>query len=118
MTLSELLLRSGAPLLVISDVRPLRTAAGLIVPAIPAAAVMRCRTHQHVFVLRPDQTIELRSVHSGPARGTLASVDGVRLGETIVYNARRSNPGAGGVASPQAVEPHLLSLGLDFWPID
>jgi hypothetical protein len=94
MTLSDAFSRGAASLLVICDVRAWRTPRGDAAAAIPPAAVARHGANEYVFVLQPDQTIELRLVRTGPAAGALASVYGVHVGETIVYNAQRSTSGA------------------------
>lgn len=103
MTLSEVFIRGAVSLLVICDVRALRVASGARVPAVPLAALARHGSGEYVFVLRSDQTIELRPVYLGPAVGRLVSVYGVDLGETIVYDARRlKSPAAIGRSAVEA----------------
>lgn len=87
MRLSEAFLRGGPQVLVICAVQPRLSAQGVIVPAIPSAAVIRRGRDEYVFVLEADQTLELRFIHTAPAGRGLASVQfGLASGETIVYH--------------------------------
>lgn len=62
----------------------------------PAAAVQIGRDGKFVFVLRPDQTVEVRPVTVGMTTGSDAVIDkGLRIGERVVTDGQlRLTPGA------------------------
>jgi RND family efflux transporter MFP subunit len=70
---------------------------------VPAAAVQSGQHGSQVFVVKPDRTVELRQVETGPtANGLTAIRSGVRADETVVTDGQlRLVPGA-------RVEPKLL----------
>jgi hypothetical protein len=91
MTLSELFVRGkqGSALLVLCAVR-LKALAGVIRLTIPARAVIPHGGHEYVFVLGPEQTIELRLIRTGKAAENLVAVlFGLGVGETVVYDPYR-----------------------------
>ncbi|MCJ0761844.1 MdtA/MuxA family multidrug efflux RND transporter periplasmic adaptor subunit [Variovorax terrae] len=57
------------------------------VTAIPSAAVQRSATGQYVYVVKPDQTVTVRTVTTGPMQGDLAAISaGIAPGETVVVD--------------------------------
>ncbi len=55
--------------------------------AVPARAVQIGQAGQYVFVVKPDQTVEMRTVVTGDTVGELVEVrEGVRSGETVVID--------------------------------
>ena len=86
---------------------------------VPAAAVQSGQRGSQVFVVKPDRTVELRQVETGPtANGLTAIRSGVRAGETVVTDGQLrlvpgarvepkllAVPGEGVAASPEAVAP-------------
>jgi multidrug efflux system membrane fusion protein len=62
----------------------------------PATAVQMGRDGKFVFVLRPDQTVEVRPVTVGMTTGSEAVIDkGLRIGERVVTDGQlRLTPGA------------------------
>ncbi|MFA5057227.1 MAG: efflux RND transporter periplasmic adaptor subunit [Opitutaceae bacterium] len=72
---------------------------------VPAGAVQRGQRGSQVFVVKPDQTVELRVVETGgSADGLVAIRTGVQEGETVVTDGQlRLVPGA-------RVEPRTLAV--------
>ena len=71
---------------------------------VPASAILRGQTGLYVYALRPDQTVEARSVKTGPTvDGVTAVLTGVAAGETVVVEGQsRLSPGAKVSAKPAA----------------
>ncbi|HLK62238.1 MAG TPA: MdtA/MuxA family multidrug efflux RND transporter periplasmic adaptor subunit [Bryobacteraceae bacterium] len=54
---------------------------------VPSAAIQRSPTNSYVYVVREDQTVDMRNVVPGPIEGDNASVDsGLKAGETVVID--------------------------------
>lgn len=72
---------------------------------VPAAAVQAGQLGSQVFVVKPDRTVELRAVQTGPsANGLIVIRSGVQAGETVVTDGQlRLVPGA-------RVEPKQLAV--------
>jgi len=72
---------------------------------VPAAAVQTGQHGSQVFVMKPDRTVELRAVQTGPsANGLIVIRSGVQAGETVVTDGQvRLVPGA-------RVEPKQLAV--------
>jgi multidrug efflux system membrane fusion protein len=54
------------------------------VTVVPAAAIVAGQQGDQIFVVRPDQTIEVRVVHPGITSGDLTVTDGIKPGEQVV----------------------------------
>jgi multidrug efflux system membrane fusion protein len=63
---------------------------------IPAQAVQSSQAGEFVFVVKPDQTVEKRSVKLGSTRNNASVItDGLQAGETVVTDGQmRLVPGA------------------------
>ncbi|HEX9461376.1 MAG TPA: hypothetical protein VGB82_02135 [Alphaproteobacteria bacterium] len=113
MTLSELFLRGklGSAFLVLCDVRQ-QALAGVIRLTIPQRAVIRHTGQEYVFVLGPDQTIELRFVRTGvAARSFVTVLFGLTAGETVVYDPYRFAPSERARRHGPVVAPHTGRAG-------
>lgn len=65
------------------------------VVAVPSRAVQIGQNGNYVYVLKPDQTVELRTVVTGETSAGLVEVQGVRAGESVVIEGHiRLAPGA------------------------
>ncbi|HTT56706.1 MAG TPA: efflux RND transporter periplasmic adaptor subunit [Opitutaceae bacterium] len=72
---------------------------------VPAAAVQTGQQGSQIFVVKPDHTVELRPVQTGPSADGLTAIrSGVQAGEVVVTDGQlRLAPGA-------RVEPHTLAV--------
>ncbi|HEU5081241.1 MAG TPA: efflux RND transporter periplasmic adaptor subunit [Opitutaceae bacterium] len=62
---------------------------------VPSAAVQVGQSGSQVFVVKPDQTVELREVKTGRPFGTRTVVSGVNAGDVVVTDGQlRLSPGA------------------------
>jgi len=63
---------------------------------VPAAAVQASQAGQYVFVVKPDRTVEMRTVRVGRQQGEeMVIVDGLKGGEEVVTDGHlRLNPGS------------------------
>jgi multidrug efflux system membrane fusion protein len=53
--------------------------------AVPAAAIQTGQAGNFVYVLKPDSTVEMRTVTAGTRFGTMAAVEtGVQNGEQVI----------------------------------
>jgi membrane fusion protein, multidrug efflux system len=74
---------------------------------VPQAAVQESQGSASVYVVRPDQTVEARTVRMGPRIGTLWVVeDGVKPGEQVVVKGlQQIRPGLRVEPTVEALQP-------------
>lgn len=63
---------------------------------VPTSAIQRGSDKTYVYVLKPDNTVDLRTVRTGPSEGAEISIlEGVSRGETVITNGLdKLRPGA------------------------
>jgi multidrug efflux system membrane fusion protein len=73
---------------------------------VPGSAVQIGQNGPYVFIVKPDSTLELRSVKPGQPQGDLTVItDGVQAGETVVTSGQlQLSPGM--KVNPRAPEPN------------
>jgi multidrug efflux system membrane fusion protein len=96
---------------------------------VPAAAIQRSPQTTFVYVVKPDQTVEMRDVEVGPTEGDQTVVEkGVRPGEIVVtdgvdklqpgtkVNLGRGGPGRGGSTRPSGATGPTTGPGAESAP--
>ena len=91
-------------------------------PVVPVSAVRHGAPGDFVFVLKPDKTVKLVVVHTGPSDGSrIAVLSGLRAGQTVVSEGadglddgstvRPPRGGPGGSDAGSGAGPHAGSQG-------